>query len=230
MAKVFKADEANFDGISVYDRASLEEFPATPKGTVDFTVAPEEVVEAVVDLEALREEVLAEARVEAERKVKEAYELGLEKGEAAGRQQFDESIAAASEALSTAADAMREARAHFLQTLEPEVVELSKLVAERVLGREIRCDAGLIVETVRRSLTKIIDRQRLVVRLHPDDHEALRAHEVTLLEEFEGIEVFRVEPDESVSAGGCIVVSDASQVDGRIEILLDDVLQALADS
>lgn len=230
MAKVLKAEDASGDQIALYDRSTLDEFPDEPRGTVEFTVAPEEDEAEEVDLEALREEVLAEARAEAARKVKEAYEKGLEKGEAAGRQQFEESIAASSEALCAAADAMREAREHFLQSLEPEVVALSKLVAERVLGREIRCDGDLIVETVRRALAKIIDRQRLLVQIHPDDHEALRAHEVTLLEEFDGIDVYRVEPDESIAPGGCIVVSDVSQVDARMDTLLNSVLQALAES
>ena len=230
MANVVKAEETGHGGVSLYDRGALDEFPAAPRETAEFVVAAEEELVEEVDLEALREEVLAEARAEAERKVQEAYQLGLEKGEAAGRAEFQESIAASAESLHAAAEAMRAAREEFLDSLEPDVVALSKLVAERVLDREVRTDPELIIATVRRALAKIIDRQRLIIHVHPKDHAALKAHEVALLEEFEGIEVLRIEPDESVTPGGCVVVSEMNQLDARMDTLLENVLQALADS
>ncbi len=229
MAKLIKVFEPSTQEISDFDLDGLEEFPAEARVTLDLgKTLEEEEEEEEFDPEALRAEVLAEAREEAARKVKEAYAEGLGRGEAEGRKAFDQSIARSAQALESAAAEMSEARQRFIDALEPQVAELSKLIALRVLAREVRCDPDLITATVRRALAALADRQQLLVRVNPADLDALREHEVKLLEEFTGIETLSVVPDEAIEAGGCIVVSETMQADARIENLLSSVLEALA--
>jgi flagellar assembly protein FliH len=124
---------------------------------------------------------------------------------------------------------MRAARDAFLESLEPQVVELVTLIAERILRRECATDRDLILRTVRRALEVISDRQRLTVRLNPDDAAALRAHEIRLLEEFPGLQPLLIEPDAAITPGGCTVESATAHVDARLETLLAGVIDALLD-
>lgn len=226
MERIFKHNANDLDReVTPFERSVLE----TPAEEVP---AAGEAAE-YLDPETLRASVisdaLAEARREAEHKVNEAYEQGLARGIAAGEERFRESLAECEQALRGTAEAMRAAYQEFLDSLEPEVFELVRLVAERVLDRELRQDTQAIHATLRRALACIADRAHLTVRLHPDDLTAVREHKVTLLEEFEAVKHLDLAPDPDLSPGSCVVDSERMHVDARLETLLENVLNELAD-
>lgn len=226
--KIYKRDsDASDRDVAPFERSALE----TP--LQDIAATEPNAADGPADLDALREKVIAEAieqgKEEAKRKVAEAYEKGLQKGIQAGEAQFQEQVGESAQVLQEAAAAMRAAYEEFLNALEPEVFELVTLIAERVVGREVRTDRELIHDTVRRAIAVVADRGTLTVRLNPEDAQALREQKVTLLEEFEGIEHLRIEPEPEISPGGCRVDSGRMHVDARIETLLENVLNELAD-
>ncbi len=229
VAKLFKAFEASQNAVEDTCPEDLEAFPL--KDIPVFAIpgdmnAQEE--EPELEPEALREMILAEAKEEARLKVEAAYEEGMQRGIAAGREDYESRVGQSAEALLVAAEAMRQARSDFLESLEPQVVELATLIAARVLDREIRTDPELIHSTVKRALIKIADRQRLRVRVSPQDLAALQKHMVTLLEDFDGVEELELVEDETIESGGCVVDSELMQVDARIETLLANVLDEMA--
>jgi flagellar assembly protein FliH len=190
--------------LMVYERGVLEEI-------VDLT-SPD-----AQDVPVTRETILAEARREAEQLVREAYAEGLRRGIEAGRQEFDASVSESAAALRVAADGMILARTSFLNAMEPQVLELALAVAERILQREGREDRDLIRKTARRALKQLTERESMVIRLHPDDLEAMRAERIHLLEECEDIQRISLQADPDITPGGCIVESSLVQVDARIE-------------
>lgn len=224
--KLIKAGKLGPVSVVSFDRGALEDFPEFPAAPEE-TAAEETAEEESIDIEALRAQVLAEAREEAAVLVQQAYQEGLKRGEAAGREAFDARVACAAEALEQAAAAMRAAREEFIDSLEPQVVELAALAARRVLQREIASDPGILHATIRRALGKLADRQQLTVRLNPADVQALREHRVALLEDFTGVEELEIIADESVGAGGCVVDSRTMRADARLEAVLEDVLAQL---
>lgn len=204
----------------------LEEFPAREPARLGSKLSGEGSEE--LNPQALRNAVLAEARAEAEEKIQEAYQEAYQRGLSQAQEQFAASIAQAAETVEAAAMAIQEARQSFLDSLEPQVVQLASLIAQRVLQREIRTDAELIHATARRALGKIADRQIITARVHPQDLEALRLHKIALLEDFEGVEELTIEADDSVNPGGCVIESRLMQADARLETLLSTVLESLA--
>ncbi len=230
-SKIIKNANDRATRVAAFGRDLREEFPEAPIAEPTFADVeePVEVEEAAPDPEEIRAAVLAEARAEAEMKLKEAYQEGLARGEEAGRAAFDARVALAAEALQQAAAAVEAARADFLDALEPQVVELAVLVAERVLQRECRMDVALVHATVRRALAKLSDRQRLRIRLHPADLPGVQDTQLQLLEAFPGVETLELHADENIAPGGCLIDSDTMQVDARIETLLGDVIDTLLD-
>jgi flagellar biosynthesis/type III secretory pathway protein FliH len=227
MAKVYKknGDDGRREVVP-YERDVLE----TP---LDVLAELGDAGSLPVDPSAMREQVLADtlgaAREEAERKVREAYEEGRRRGFEEGRLEFEASVAQCARALETAAAEIRAAHARFMDSLEPEVFELAGLVAARILDREARTDPDHVHRVVRRAIGCIADQARLTVRVHPDDLAALKTHKVTLLEEFAGVEHLEVVADDNVSPGGCTVDSARMHVDSRLETLLANILDELAD-
>lgn len=226
MGKVFKkAGKNKARAIVEYEHAVLED-PLDLAGALDG-------IEAGMDPEALRgnlvAQALADARSEAEAKVREAYNEGLRRGFEAGREEFQRAVGSAAEALAAATDQIAQSYEQFLESLEPQVMRLVQGIVERVIGREVRMDPELVVSAVRRALACLTDRARLTVRVNPADLEALRNQKAALLERIEGVVQFSMEGDESVSPGGCTVDTDTCHVDARIEEILNRVLDDLAD-
>lgn len=225
MTKIFKASEVLDKDVADFCTVELEEEPVP--GTEGFAGGEEEPEE--LDPAALRESVLAEAREEARIKVEEAYAKGLERGREAGETEFRASIAEAAQCIESAAAAMRAAREEFINGLEEQVVEMAALIAQRVLGREVRADTNLVNAAVRRGLAVLTDRQKLRVRINPADLDALDAHKVSLLHDFAGIGTLDIEADASIKAGGCYVTSETMEADVTLETLLAEVLDTLAE-
>ena len=225
--KLIKAVNVQHSSVETYDRATLEDFQQY-RVSVDEVLAEEAAPEEEpIDLEALRLEVLAQAREEAAGLIQQAYDEGLRRGEEAGRAAFDLRISGVAELLEQAARDMHAAREEFLDSLEPQVMELVALVARRTLQRELATDPALISATVRRALGKLGDRQRLVARLHPDDAVIMRDERAALLENFVGIEELHLVIDDTLARGCCVIDSTTMQVDARLDALLDEVLAEL---
>jgi len=173
------------------------------------------------------ESIMEAARREAEDKVREAYAEGMRRGFEAGKSEFDKSVANAGAALETAADAIAQARESFLESLTPQILELSTAIARRVLQREAAIDRELAVRTVRRALEHLADHEHVTVRVHPDDLEGIKSRRVQLLEEIEGVSRLTVKADESVAPGGCVASSNLMEVDGRLDTQIEKILDSL---
>jgi flagellar assembly protein FliH len=174
-------------------------------------------------------EVLARARVEAEEKIREAYEEGLRRGIEAGQEQFATSVAQSAAALQQSIENMAHVRSEFLDSLEPQVVQLAGAIAAQVLRREVRTDPELIVATVRAALENLLDREQLIVRVHPADLEGLKSQGVDLLGGIDGVHDVTLIGDERIESGGCILESDTLHVDARLDTQLRKVFEGLLE-
>lgn len=217
MTKVFKIFQNVPRSLFDYERIAFEEpFPEERELEEEKAVTPEMI--------------LAEARREAEQKTQEAYGEGMHRGLEAGEAQFQESVAEAAEMLERAAAAMQEAHEAFLKSLEPQVVALATAIAERILRREARLDPELVHTSARKALEHLTDRERLTIHVNPEDLEALRAQKVALLENFDGVREINIQPDPSISPGGCVVESELMQVDARLESQFEEILRVLEEA
>lgn len=215
-SRIFKrhSEAAMPRSLTVFERDALED-----------TSPAEEPEEEVITPEM----VLAEARAEAERKVREAYAEGLRRGREAGEKAFAEAVAESAEALRVAAGAMRTARDRFIDTLEPEVVELAFAIAQSIVQRECLFDRDLVRRTARRALETLADRESMVVRVNPTDLEAMRNEKIRILDEFEDVQQITVVADSAVAPGGCVAESSLMEADARIQSQLEAVLQLLRE-
>lgn len=171
--------------------------------------------------------VLAEARADAERKVREAYEEGLRRGHAAGQQRFEESVGDAALAFTRAAGEMAESRARFMETLEPQLIRLAVLLAQRILEREVKMDPGVIATTARAALAYVLDAERVVLRINPMDLDTMRSRRADLLVQFDRIATIELAADPEIASGGCIASTPALEIDARISEQLASMMKGM---
>jgi flagellar assembly protein FliH len=214
MTKIIKTEHATEGAYDAFEHVTLE-YPDAD--------ALQQDPQTAVD------EIMSEARAEAERKVKEAYAEGMRRGEEAGRARFEAQVAECAAALRASAEAMRQARKEFLNSLEPQLVALAVAVAERILHREIAADRETVRRTVRAATEHLAERERLTLRLNPGDHRALEEQGVDLLDDLEGVHRVRRIPDEAVDPGGCVVETSSVEVDATIRSQLEAILTDLLE-
>ncbi|MCH7960366.1 MAG: hypothetical protein IID08_09550 [Candidatus Hydrogenedentes bacterium] len=210
MARIIKPQESNGSEIFSYERELLETTETDSAGYVDPA------------------SILAEARAEAEEKVRAAFAEGLERGRKAGLKKFEDSVGEAEQVLKVAGEELKAARQAYLDDMEPRLAQLASAIAAKILGREAEIGQDLVKKCARTALESIIDLERVTLKVNPGDLNAIREHKVQLLDDFDGLGQLEIVADESVDPGGCIAVSDRLHVDAQWEMQIQQILEQLA--
>lgn len=167
-------------------------------------VAPRPLAEVEAELAAAREEDAAAARLE------QARAEGFEEGLAAGRAEVVPALAA----LGAAARALEEEREAAAARTELAAVELALQIAEKVLGSALEVRPELVVEVVRGALRRLAEPQESTLLVNPEDVETVREAVEELAAEHGAPLTVRAE--RRVDRGGCVVRTQAGEIDGRI--------------
>lgn len=105
--------------------------------------------------------------------------------------------------------------------VEQELAQLALVVARRVIAHELASHPEHIVAAVRQAAAALPAATRdLRVRLHPDD--------VALLRELHAAEAhWQLVADSSIQRGGCVLESERSRLDARLETRLAAMIDAV---
>jgi flagellar assembly protein FliH len=178
-------------------------------------------------------DVLATARAEADAIRAAAHREGFAAGHAEGLAAAQQQLAPAAHALAEAHSALGAERAQAADAVEREAVELALRLAEKALGAAIAARPEHVVDVVRGGLRRLVERDRVLVMVHPDDLELVRAATGDLRASLGGIGELDVQAERRVGRGGAIVRTAAGEVDGRLESQLErareTLLEALAE-
>jgi flagellar biosynthesis/type III secretory pathway protein FliH len=109
-------------------------------------------------------------------------------------------------------------------------VVLARKMAEKIVGRAVEVDPSVMEEIVRLALGSLRARPgAIVVRVHPDDAQALAQSRGRLLRELDATADVRFTADPSVTRHGCVVDTPAGRLDARLETQLDAMEKALRE-
>ncbi len=176
-----------------------------------------------------KERILKEAQEQAEKLLIEArekgYREGLENGKAQGqkiRQQAEEYL-----------EKVNELRREVVHSLEPEVVELSIKIAEKLLHQQFSLNRETILGIVSAALKKLSDQNYILIRVNPQEAEVLKKNREQLklyLKDQARVEILA---DSEILLGSCRVESDCGLVEVNLEeglreikLVLEEVLEA----
>lgn len=173
---------------------------------------------AVTEAERRREaeDVIARAHAEAEAIRAAAQQAGFEAGRAealAAAQPAAEAFAAAARELSATVDDLT-------ARTEVAAVELALRIAEQALGAAIDADPERVIDVVRGALRRLVERERVLLLVNPDDLDIVRDRVEGLVGELGGIEHCEVQAERRVQRGGAVVRTEEGEVDATLETKL----------
>jgi flagellar assembly protein FliH len=113
------------------------------------------------------------------------------------------------------------------ETLDAEVEQqltlLALTVGKQMVRRELKTDPAQIIGVIRESVGRLPVAARDVrVHLHPEDASVVREHLATPTND----RAWSVVEDPAMSRGGCVVRSDTSQIDARLDARMNAVVAA----
>jgi flagellar assembly protein FliH len=146
-----------------------------------------------------------------------------EEARRAARAELDRLTAALSAAL---AEYDRSKRA-LLAPAESGLVELALAIARRVCKLELE-PPGVVAAANARALLELVRHDHdLELHVHPADHELLAANVREFAARTLDLQHVRIEPDDSVARGGCVLRTSAGRITARIEEQLERLAAAL---
>lgn len=172
-----------------------------------------EVSGPVVGVNEMRRRQDADLRQALQQADARGYQAGLERAQGEVRTRL-----AALEERIQSLDALLGVLARPLEQLDSEVetqlVQLALAVGKQLARRELRFEPTQIIALVRESLAQLpLAAREVRVHLHPQDAATVREH----LAGGTGERVWTLVEDPTLTRGGCLVQSDSSRVDARLE-------------
>jgi flagellar assembly protein FliH len=160
------------------------------------------------------------ARPGAPATVESVRQEGFDEGFAAGIAHAQAQLEGPAGAMAAAAEQLQAMRGDAAASVEPAAVELALRIAEQALGAWIVADRSVVVEVVRGALRRLVERDRVLILVNPDDLEVVRDHASRLVGELGGIEHCEVQAERRVRSGGAIVRTAEGEVDATLETKL----------
>jgi flagellar assembly protein FliH len=117
--------------------------------------------------------------------------------------------------LSSFIEQMKKREAELTQSLAPRLADLATELAAKIIHREIGQDITLVTRQAEQALTKILERDKLLIRVNPSDEALMKEHKPTLMEMFDGIDKIEVIGDPEIERGGCVIETDLVKVDAQ---------------
>jgi flagellar assembly protein FliH len=168
-------------------------------------------------------DVLATAHAEAADIRERAYAEGY----AAGLEEARDRTAPAAEALAAAAREVASLRDTAAQAVEAAAVELALQIAEQALGAALAVEPARVLDIVRGALRRLLERERLLVLVNPEDLDVVRAGMGALVSELGGIEHVEVQAERRVVRGGAVVRTAEGDVDANLSTKLERAREVL---
>lgn len=155
------------------------------------------------------------------------FAKGYEDGLAAARREIDAELAKLRSRVAQLDVIMRSLAKPFEEldkAVEEQLTLLALTVGKQMVRRELKTDPAQVIGVIRECVGRLPAAARDVrVKLHPQDAAIVRE----LLTTNPGTErAWNIVEDPALTRGGCIVVSDSSQIDARLDARLNAVVAA----
>lgn len=163
---------------------------------------------------------------ELQRTQDEAYQRGLQDG----KNLAERGLLHVFKSLRTAAEDLQMAREKVLRDSEDHLLDMTMLIAKKVIVREVQQDRQTVVRLIHAAVSSLNTRDDLVIRVNPDDHALLLSSSDGLLrQEMAGVK-FELKPDPTVTVGGCLVETRLGTVDAGLEAQLEEFYRSLLEA
>lgn len=163
------------------------------------------------------EKIISESRKQADIIKEQAYQTGLEQGLEKGQKRAESVFDTAAQSLKKAADEMQRIQDSFDQDHQDTLIKLAMTIARKIVNYEIAANPEFVLSTIKSAVKMTMDREKLKIRIHPDDMDICHQKKPGIIKDIDGIKTIEFLPDIAVNRGGAIIEYVMGEIDARIE-------------
>ena len=119
---------------------------------------------------------------------------------------------------------LEDRRRHF-KLLEEDVYHATILIAKKILDAEISLNPNLISNIIKKALSYISQRDGIKIRVSQYDYEYVKNSVYSFNYHSDGVYEIEIIADEHIEAGGCLIETNSTIVDARVEKRTENVLE-----
>lgn len=164
------------------------------------------------------QQLISQARSEAE----QIRQNAMEEGRSQGREEVGQKIR---EVLETLNQAVKE-RKKIIKDAEAEILRLALKAAEQIIRSEVSLHRDVCLNIVSEAINRVSDREQVIVRVNREDAEYIKKYKDRLAGIVDGIRSFSILEDNQIEPGGCIIETNLGYIDSRIGTKLEAIEEA----
>jgi flagellar assembly protein FliH len=185
--------------------------------------AEDEAARIIKEAEDEAEAIRQEARTTFDAGKREAEDEARKAGREEGYREGSEEVQRLIERLRTMLDRAQDKRAEILAETEQQVIDLSLLIARKVIKVITEGQRNIVISNVIQALRKVKSRGVITIRVNLADLKLTSEHTADFIKQVEGARSIQVVEDSRVDTGGCIIETDYGEIDARISSQLAEI-------
>ena len=120
---------------------------------------------------------------------------------------------------------LKVARDEVVASVQPQLIDMALLVAEKVIHKQIESDSTVIQSVVQETFDKISGSDRITFKINPEDAGIMAEFQPTIESRLVGVEKIVIQQDATIAKGGCVIETDLGFVDVTIQEKLNLITQ-----
>ncbi|MDX9714362.1 MAG: FliH/SctL family protein [Dissulfurispiraceae bacterium] len=153
----------------------------------------------------------------------EGYEKGYKAGLNAAKDETDQAVQKKISAFDSIINEISQYKSKKVKELSEQIISLALDIAKKIVQKEIESDKDIVLFVALNAMKKISEREEnITLRISPIDYEVIISASSTL-KDASGVKDIVIEPDDSISPGGCYIVTERGEIDARIEEQVKEV-------
>lgn len=148
---------------------------------------------------------------------------GVAKGTADTTNQYEKKIDALQEKIGTFLKSIEDAKREMISNTDHMLLKLCFEIVKKMISSEVRENKEYILSVIKKAVSYIGDKERLIVRVAPTDFEIASNRKDFWLPVTERLKDISIEQDERISLGGCIIESNSGMVDARLGVQFNEL-------
>lgn len=180
--------------------------------------------------ESIERRVLEKLKSVQENAYQEAYQLGLDQGRQEALTKNDQSIKETLEKLDTLLVSIRKLKVDLVDQNQKHLVQLAFHVAKRLAYKEVSADPSIVIKLIKEAIEMAQLEEQVTVHVNPSQLEFIEKMKLEQNREFEFLKKVKLEALSEVKVGGCVIHTNYSEIDFRIEERVTKLWAALEES
>jgi flagellar assembly protein FliH len=160
----------------------------------------------------------------------DARQEGFQQGYEEGKGQAYSDVLNTIANLEAVADSAYKIKKEIILSSEQEILELSRVIAERVLRQQLQIKPEFIIEVIRAAINELKDKEEIKIIVNPSLKEQMYNFSEELKQTIKGMKVIKIVEDKTIHANSAIIESPESRIDARLEAQVAEVFAQLMQS